>query len=92
MKRGDIREILRAIPASFALLAFLLAAPVAFAGEAGDYNNDGAVDDADKQIILDARDTTTADPGFVEAADHDGDGIISLLDVSAFAKLYNAQN
>jgi len=74
-----------------AATAFLLAAPSAFAGT-GDYNGDGAVDDADKQIIMDARNTVAGDAGFVPAADHDGDGVISLIDVFEFAKVYKAAN
>ena len=88
MKRGDIRRTLLAVPA---LLTFL-AAPVAFAGEDCDYNNDGAVDDADKTIIMKAVNTGTGDAGFVAAADHNGDGVISLRDVSTFMKIYRAQN
>ena len=68
------------------------AAPAAFAGLTGDYNNDGVVDDTDKQIILDARNTSPGDPGFVATADHDGDGVITLRDVSTFMKSYRAQN
>lgn len=75
-----------------ALSMLLLAGPAALAGAPGDYNNDGAVDDADKQIIMDARNTAEGDAGFVAAADHDGDGVISLVDLSAFAKIYHAQN
>jgi len=92
MKRGELRRTLLAVAALLASVAFLLVAPGAFAAEPGDYNNDGVVDEADKQIILDARNTTAGDPGFVPAADHDGDGVISLVDVSAFAKIYKAQN
>ena len=81
----------RALLAVSAASLFLLVAPAAFAG-AGDYNDDGVVDDADKQIILDARNTSPGDPGFVPAADHDGDGVVSLRDVSTFMKIYRAQN
>ena len=57
-----------------------------------DYNGDGAVDDADQQIILDARNTYTDHPDFVPAADHDGDGQISLRDVHEFMKARKAQD
>jgi hypothetical protein len=59
----------------------------------GDYNNDGVVDDADKGIIWDAMEVQAAEgaPDFPAAADHDGDGVISLVDLSAFTLLYNAE-
>jgi len=95
--RTPLEAVSAPLKALFLMLALLLvlavlAAPVAFAGVPGDYNGDGAVDDADKQIILDARNTVEGDEGFVPAADHNGDGVISLVDVSAFAKIYRAQN
>ncbi len=69
-----------------AMLGMMLTAPAAFALE-GDYNDDGSVDNADKAIILAALGKSSADDGFVAAADHDGDGVISLNDVSHFASL-----
>lgn len=92
MKRGKVQRMASAVSGTAAMLTLLLAGPAALAGAPGDYNDDGAVDDADKQIIMDARNTTDGDAGFVPAADHDGDGVISLVDVSAFSKIYNAQN
>lgn len=82
---------IRVLLAAVAMLALCLAAPAALAGAPGDYNDDGAVDDADKQIIMDARNTVAGDAGFVPAADHDEDGVISLIDVLEFGKIYNAQ-
>jgi hypothetical protein len=67
-------------------LGLLLAAPAAFAIE-GDYNGDGAVDENDRAIVTAAVGTVAGDPDFVAAADHDGDGIISLQDVGYFLRL-----
>jgi hypothetical protein len=64
-------------------LGLVLAAPAALAAE-GDYNNDGVIDDADQQILMDAMNTAAGDDGFVEGGDHDGDGAISLNDVALF--------
>ncbi len=69
-----------------AALGMMLTAPAAFAIE-GDYNDDGSVDNADKAIILAALGKNSEDDEFVAAADHDGDGVISLKDVSHFAGL-----
>ncbi len=69
-----------------ATLALMFAAPAAFALE-GDLNNDGAVDQADSKIAMAAVGTTADDPGFLPAADLDGDGVITLVDVGALLKL-----
>jgi len=82
-------RMLAASAAGFAMV--LVTAPVALAVE-GDCNNDGVVDDTDKQLILGAVGTAAGDPGFNAAADLDGDGVISGQDVSMFAKIYGAQN
>lgn len=74
-----------------ATVGLLLCAPAAMAGVEGDYNADGVVDDLDKDIIFSSLNTTTDDPEFVPAADHDGDGVISLVDVGHFSKIYQAQ-
>ena len=71
--------------------SMLLVAAPAIASEF-DYNGDGAVDDADQQIIEDARNTYTGHPDFVPAADHDGDGQISLVDLNEFVKARRAQD
>jgi len=69
---------------SFVLtLGLVLAAPAALAAE-GDYNDDGAVDGADQQILMDAMNTTEDSDRFVAGADHDGDGVISLNDLNIF--------
>lgn len=69
------------------IAGFALAAP-AFAGGSGcDYNGDGACDQADQDIIVAAQGTQEGDPGYVPAADLDGDGVISPADLSAFLDL-----
>ena len=73
---------------TLAVLGLLLSAPAAFANAPGDYNGDGGGDDADKDIIFAALNTQEGDDGFVPAADHDGDGVISLVDVSDFSQIY----
>jgi hypothetical protein len=78
---------------SFAFLVaagFMLAAPAALAaGETCDFNGDGVCDDADLAIIMDmaTKQTHVGDSDFVAAADYDGDGGISLSDVSTFLDL-----
>ncbi|MCZ6552655.1 MAG: hypothetical protein O7A67_02520 [SAR324 cluster bacterium] len=63
-------------------------APAAFAADpACDYNGDGACDKADLDILMGAYGTQEGDPGFVAAADHDGDGAISMVDTLAFVRL-----
>jgi len=52
-----------------------------------DYDGDGLCDGSDRQIILDAVGSQEGDDRYVEAADHDGDGIISMGDVSAHIDL-----
>ncbi len=64
-----------------------LAAPVFADGSSCDYNGDGSCDRADREIILAAFGTQAGDPGFLAAADHDGDGIISAVDLSRFVSL-----
>ena len=65
-----------------------LAAAAAFADEPTcDYNADGVCDSADEAIIMGAQGTQEGVPGFVAAADLDGDGVISLNDASLFLDL-----
>ena len=82
-----IKRLLATIPVA----GLLLAAPAALAAAPGDYNGDGVVDDADKAIIFAAQGAAEGDADFVAAADHDGDGVISLVDVSEFSKILAAQ-
>ena len=73
-----------------AALALLLAAPAAMAAEGDyncDYNNDGVVDDADRAILIDAMGTRAGEPGFLEAADHNGDGLITAADLGIFLEV-----
>ncbi len=67
-----------------------LAAPVLADSSACDYNGDGACDRADEEIIKAAFGTQIGDPGFVAAADHDGDGIITAVDLGRFVDLRNS--
>ena len=71
---------------TFATLGLLLAAPAALAAE-GDFNGDGAANEADREILVAAVGTTAGDEGFLAAADHDGDGTITLVDVGYFLRL-----
>jgi hypothetical protein len=71
---------------SFSILCVLglaLAAPAAFASGSGDCNGDGAVDAADVELARGAVGSTAGDDAFIAAADIDGDGVISLVDLSA---------
>ena len=45
-----------------------------------DINGDGATDNADVQIIIDAQGTQTDDLDFVASADLNGDGAITTID------------
>ena len=74
-----------------AVAAILLAAPAALAIE-GDYNADGVINEADQAILTDALQTRDGDPGFVPAADHDGDGVITLADLGVFVRLMKEAN
>ncbi len=71
----------------FALLvataALLLAAPTAFAEHPCDFDGNGAFDQPDRDVLIAAaaQNSTPGDPGWVPAADRDGDGIISLVDI-----------
>jgi len=69
-----------------ALCLTLLSAGTAFAAD-GDYNADGAVDEADLQIIKDAMGSGEGDERFVAAADHNGDGMINVVDLADFHQL-----
>lgn len=82
---------MKRLTAGLAVLGLLAAAPAALAAEEGDYNGDGKVDDADRDMIMAAMNTTPGDPGWLAAADHDGDGVISMIDVMAFKDIRDAQ-
>ena len=83
----SMETFMKRLLSMFTMAGLLVAAPVALAAAPGDYNDDGVVDDTDKAIIFDAVGTKEGDPGFVPAADHDGDGVISLADVSDFSQI-----
>jgi hypothetical protein len=60
----------------------------AFAADpACDYNGDGACDGADLDVVMGAQGTVSGDNDYVAVADHDGDGVISLVDAAIFAQL-----
>lgn len=74
------------LPALLATLGLMLSAPAAFALD-GDLNGDGAVDGDDTAIAQAAVGTAAGEDGFVAGADHDGDGIISMRDLTAQMRL-----
>lgn len=67
----------------FCVLTALVAAPAAWAGGSGDCNGDGNVDRADAAIAKDAVGTVSGDSGFIPEADVDGDGVITVADLTA---------
>ena len=69
-------------------LGMLLAAP-AWANGSGDCDGDNDVDAADVELARGAVGTSDGDAGFLAGADVDGDGIISLVDLSAILKASN---
>ncbi len=75
----------------FTILGLALAAPAAMASDVCDYDGDGAVGDGDREAILAASAVTATegDPEWNAAMDHDGDGAISLRDVSKFLEVCN---
>ena len=79
--------MLRRLRTLLMLAGLCLAAPAFAYDPACDYNGDGACDLADADIIRAAQNTPVGDPGFVAAADHDGDGIISPVDLGRFVAL-----
>ena len=64
------------------VLGVLLAAPAAWANGSGDCDGNGVVDADDVEIARGAVGTAAGDAGFVAAADTDGDGVISLVDLN----------
>jgi len=66
----------------------MLAAP-AWADGSGDCDGNGQVDAADVEIATDLVDTQAGDAGYVAAADVDGDGVISFVDVNAIVRAAN---
>ena len=79
--------MLKRLRTLLAITGLCLAAPVFANDLACDYNGDGVCDGADAGIIRAAHGTSVGDPGFVPAADHDGDGVISPVDLSRFVAL-----
>jgi len=76
----------------FAVLGLFLWAPIVIAGgDSCDYNGDGVVDDLDREALMSAagQQATEGHPLWNPQMDHDGDGVISLADVSAFLDLQN---
>jgi hypothetical protein len=63
-------------------MGLLLAAPAAWANGSGDCDGNGVVDAADVDCARAAVGTKSGDDGFVAAADTDGDGVVSLADLS----------
>ena len=73
-----------------AVLGVFLWAPIVLAGgDACDYNGDGVVDDVDRQALMNAasQQATEGHPLWNPQMDHDGDGVISLVDLSKFLEL-----
>jgi hypothetical protein len=57
-----------------------------------DYNNDGRVDTKDSELIKAAFNTGEGDQEFNSIFDHDGDGFITMADISlAFGAAANGQ-
>ena len=56
-----------------------------------DFNQDGSIDAADGQAIVEAAAEVkmVGDEGYIEAHDQDGDGVISLMDVAIFRQRLN---
>jgi len=69
-----------------AVLGLFVSAPLAIAGGSRDFNGDGVVDDADLNALQEAasHQATEGDPLWNPLMDQDGDGVISLVDVSQF--------
>ena len=67
-------------------LGLVLAAPAAFAGDC-DVNGDGACGADDLSLVMDLQGAAAGDADFVEAADLDSDGVISLADASQLKDL-----
>ena len=81
-------ETMKRLVTLTATIAFVLAGSTSFAGDSAcDYNGDSACDATDLDIVMGAQGTVSGDEGFVAAADHDGDGVISLRDAAIFAQL-----
>jgi hypothetical protein len=75
--------VLRSLLISSIVTALLLYGASAFAYDAEfDYNQDGAVDEADITLILAAFNSTEGQPEFSPIFDHDGDGFIGGADLS----------
>ncbi len=59
-------------------------------GICGDLDDDGDVDYDDYNLFIGTYGTSTGDAGFLEGADFDQDGLVSLLDFSAWYQCYLA--
>jgi hypothetical protein len=64
-------------------MSLMLAASAAWAGVPGDCDGNGQVDGSDAALARDAVGTSAGDDGYIDAADMDGDGTISLADLNA---------
>jgi len=64
--------------------------PIAFGGDCGwaDLDNDGDIDELDFWMFADAFGRSFGDPHYSADADHDGDGIVSLVDYQAWLSCY----
>ena len=62
------------------------------AGDAcdADYNNDGAVDDADFELLKGAYNTGEGTEGYDQVFDHNSDGVVDSQDVTAHIALQNS--
>lgn len=67
-------------------MGMLLAAPAAWADGSGDCDGSGVIDAADVECAKAAVGTKSGDDDFVAAADTDGDGVVSLADLSDILK------
>lgn len=64
-----------------AVAGLLLVAPTALADHPCDFDGSGAFDQPDEDVLAAAQNSQPGDPGWVPAADRDGDGVISPVDI-----------
>lgn len=77
---------LRNLSISAMVIAIVVSGTCAFAYDAEfDYNDDGAVNELDATLILEAFNTMEGQqPDFDPKFDHDGDGLVGGTDISIF--------